>query len=220
MKIHDLLSGNSLSIFRLFWRFTQEAIMTAAIYIVLVAVTLILGYFAGLEQEPQHKYILEKLEFFMLLASSLVVFLVILSLTGRAAIDLYRDFSRSFRSNEPASSSPVEASLGERREAPLEAGTLKPSNRLALIVSSVVLLGMLGAWGGHKRQIEDLRKSEFQQKILIDRLRNTAKENYATLCSDVGGSFEPSSLTCHIKNEQGEKVVTLRLTDMKSSKDK
>ena len=95
--------GRSLSALQIFWRFTQDTLLTAAIYVLLVLATKVLQYFAeSMKESPLHHQVLEFLEHAIFLAGSAMIFLVLLSVTIISAVDLFRSFKASFTESTAA----------------------------------------------------------------------------------------------------------------------
>src|SRR5258708_36409211 len=138
-------SGSPLPLAAIFWRYTSEATLMFAIYMVLVAGTLLLREVASLEREPSHKIILQIVENSILVASSIVILLVLLYLMAMIAIDLFFNLKKNLSQNRRRATVQIEPSS-------------KANNRLQYIVSVVLLLGILGILEMHRRQIEQLKQ--------------------------------------------------------------
>lgn len=81
---------------QIFWRFAQDTLLTAAIYVLLVLATLVLRYFAELMNDATlHHWVLDKLEHAIFFCGSAIVFLVLIYVTTITTIDLFHSFRRS-----------------------------------------------------------------------------------------------------------------------------
>jgi len=204
IKARGSHAGESLDPFKILLWFTRDTLLTASIYIVLSGITLVLGNFADITEEPWHKKILVFLEFSIFIASSIAVFVVILYVLAVFIVAFFREIKSSFYG------APLGA-IGD--QVVLEPDKAMPSieqvvayfnhNKLIYAISAVLLLGVLGAFGLHQRQIEDLRRD-------VRRQRSMAIDNFFVICRANNGKFDERTLTCHL---QDGRMLPLRLID-------